>query len=70
VLKSGRSRNARTAKNIATHTVRDNIAENPEISERRRAQECICNAAKGGHLADISHIMLRNKLPKYTKKIN
>jgi len=28
----------------------------------------ICNAARGGHLTNILYIMLRNKLPKYTKK--
>jgi len=52
--KSGRPRNARSREQFAT--VRDSVAENLETSIRRRALERIYNAAKDGHLADISWI--------------
>jgi len=50
VPKSGRPYSTRIVENIA---VRDSVAENPETSIRSRAQERICNAARGGYLADI-----------------
>jgi len=70
VPKSGRSRTARVHGQQRILQQRDNVAENPKTSVRARyAQERIYNAARGGHLADILYIMLRNKLPKCTKKL-
>jgi len=51
VPKSRRPYSARIVENIAI--MRDGVAENSETSIRRRAQEHICNAARGGYLADI-----------------